>query len=206
MDSARPPIRGGAISVRAGEIIWIGPAAEAAQRFVADQVLRAPGRIAMPGLIDTHFHTAQQLLRGKIIELARRRQLRLPIWRNYLIPFESVLTEEDVLLSGQVAYANALRGGTTFFADAGGPHPDQMARAAEAVVIRGLVALSTMDMGDGLPASAKLSPRAAIEANARLINDWPVEPYRRRVAASLALRQLLVCSPRLWESIRDIAN
>jgi len=92
MDAARPLVRDGAIAIRAGRIGWVGTASEAGQRVAADRTMDAAGQIALPGLIDTHFHTGQQLLRGKIIELARRRQLRLPIWRNYLIPFEAVLS------------------------------------------------------------------------------------------------------------------
>jgi 5-methylthioadenosine/S-adenosylhomocysteine deaminase len=206
MDSARPLVRDGAIAVRDGQISWIGSAREAGQRVAAGRTLDAAGRIALPGLIDTHFHTGQQLLRGKIIELARRRQLKLPIWRNYLIPFESVLTEEDVYLSGQLAYANALRVGTTCLAEAGGPHPDQMGRAALETGIRALVALSTMDTGEGLPASVRVSTGDAIEANIALVKRWGTDAAsERRVGAWLALRQLLVCSRELWESVRDAA-
>jgi 5-methylthioadenosine/S-adenosylhomocysteine deaminase len=205
MDSARPVLRDGAIAVRGGQIAWIGPDTEARQRFTATRILDARGRIALPGLIDTHFHTAQQLLRGKIIEMARRRQLRLPIWRNYLIPFESLLTEQDVYLSAQLGYANALRVGTTCFAEAGGPHPDQMGRAALDVGIRGLVALSTMDTGDGLPPSMRFSTHDAIERNLALVKEWGSSAVERRVGAWLALRQLLVCSRELWDAFRDIA-
>ncbi|HTW02396.1 MAG TPA: amidohydrolase [Streptosporangiaceae bacterium] len=205
MDAARPLVRDGAIAVRAGEISWIGPAGEA-RRVEAARTLDGSGQIALPGLIDTHFHTGQQLLRGKIIELAKRRQLRLPIWRNYLIPFESVLTEEDLYLSAQLAYANALRVGTTCFAEAGGPHPDQMARAALDTGIRGLVALSTMDTGDGLPSSMRFSTREAIDRNVALVKAWGTSATRSRVGAWLALRQLLVCSRDLWEAFRDAAG
>jgi 5-methylthioadenosine/S-adenosylhomocysteine deaminase len=206
MDPARPLVRDGAIAIRAGRIGWVGPASEARQRVAADRTLDASGQIALPGLIDTHFHTGQQLLRGKIIELAKRRQLRLPIWRNYLIPFESALTEEDVYLSGQLAYANALRVGTTCFAEAGGPHPDQMARAALDTGIRGLVALSTMDTGDGLPPSMRFSTRDAVDRNVALVEAWGTSATDGRVGAWLALRQLLVCSRELWESLRDAAD
>lgn len=211
MDPARRVIRGGALAVHGGKISWIGPAAGARQRFSATRTIDAAGRIALPGLIDTHFHTGQQLLRGKIIELARRRQLKLPIWRNYLIPFESVLSEQDVYLSGLVGYVNALRVGTTCFAEAGGPHPDQMGRAAMDVGIRGLVAQSTMDAGDGLPASMKFTTQDAIQRNEQLIKNWGVSATEGRVGAGrvgawLALRQLLVCSPELWESFRDLAD
>ena len=206
MDSARPLVRDGAIAVRAGQIAWVGTASEARQRVTADRTLDASGQIALPGLIDTHFHTGQQLLRGKIIELAKRRQLRLPIWRNYLIPFESVLSEEDVYLSGRLAYANALRVGTTCFAEAGGPHPSQMARAALDTGIRGLVALSTMDTGEGLPASMRFSTRDAIDRNVALVKEWGPSATDSRVGAWLALRQLLVCTRELWESLRDAAD
>jgi 5-methylthioadenosine/S-adenosylhomocysteine deaminase len=206
MDAERKVIGGGAIAVREGKITWVGTAAEAQHRFDADRNVQAAGRIVLPGLVDTHFHTGQQLLRGKITELARRRQLKLPIWRNYLIPFESVLTEEDMYLSAQIAYANLLRVGTTCFTDAGGPHPDEMARAAMDLGIRGLVAQSTMDVGDGLPASMKFSTKEAIDRNVSLIKKWGVSAVERRVGAWLSLRQLLVCSRELWEAFRDLSD
>jgi 5-methylthioadenosine/S-adenosylhomocysteine deaminase len=137
--------------------------------------------------------------------MAGRRRLRLPIWRNYLIPFEALLTEEDVYLSARLAYANALRVGTTCFAEAGGPHPDQMGRAAMDTGIRGLVALSTMDTGDGLPPGMRFSTATAIDRNLALIKEWGSSAVERRVGAWLALRQLLVCSRELWDSFRDIA-
>jgi 5-methylthioadenosine/S-adenosylhomocysteine deaminase len=206
MDRDQRVIPDGAVAVSGSRIAWIGPAAEARRLYSATRIIEASGRIALPGLVDTHFHTAQQLLRGKIIELGRRRQLRLPIWRNYLIPFEAILAEDDVYLSGQVGYANALRVGTTCFAEAGGPHPDQMARAAVEIGIRGLVAQSTADMGDELPASMKFTTREAIERNVRLVESWGASAVERRVGAWLALRQLLVCSEELWETFRDLAH
>jgi 5-methylthioadenosine/S-adenosylhomocysteine deaminase len=206
MDTDHRVIRDGALAARDGRITWIGTASEGRQRFEASRTLDAGERIVLPGLVDTHFHTGQQLLRGKITELGRRRQLKLPIWRNYLIPFESVLTEEDMYLSGQIAYANMLRVGTTCFAEAGGPHPDEMARAALDLGIRGLVAQSTMDVGDGLPASMKFTTQGAIDRNVALIKAWGVSATEQRVGAWLALRQLLVCSRELWEAFRDLSD
>lgn len=207
MNMDRSVISRGVVAINGGRIKWIGPENEAAGRFSPRETLNASGRIALPGLIDTHFHTGQQLLRGKLIQLSRRRQLRIPIWRNYLIPFESILTPDDVYLSGIVAYTNMLRVGTTCFAEAGGPHPDEMGRAAEEVGIRGILALSTLDMGDDVPSSMQLSTRQAIDQNAALVRRWhrPDDPDRR-VDAWLALRQLIVCTQELWETFRDLAN
>jgi len=207
MDTLRSVISRGAVAIDQGRIRWIGPEQDGADRFFPRETLNASGRIGLPGLIDTHFHTGQQLLRGKLIQLSRRRQLRIPIWRNYLIPFESILTPDDVYLSGLVAYSNMLRVGTTCFAEGGGPHPDEMGRAAEEVGIRGILALSTLDMGDDIPASMRLTTRQAIDQNVALVRRWhrPEEPDRL-VDAWLALRQLIVCSQELWETFRDLAT
>ena len=207
MGADRRVVRDGALAVSEGKIAWVGPASEA-KGPVPGRAGRceASGRIVLPGLVDTHFHTGQQLLGARSPSSPRKRQLKLPIWRNYLIPFESVLTEEDMYLSSQIAYANLLRVGTTCFTDAGGPHPDQMARAALELGIRALVAQSTMDMGEGLPASMRFSTKEAIERNVALIKTWGVSATERRVGAWLSLRQLLVCSRELWETFADLAD
>lgn len=207
MDPQRSVMTRGTIAVTAGRIAWIGSEAEAAGRFSARDRIDASGRIALPGLIDTHFHTGQQLLRGKLIQMSRTRQLRIPIWRNYLIPFESILAPEDVYLSGMVAYANMIRVGTTCFAEAGGPHPDEMGRAAEEVGIRGILALSTLDSGDDIPPGMRMTTQQAIDRNVALVKRWHRPANQNaRIDAWLALRQLIVCTPTLWEAFRDLSG
>ena len=81
-----------------------------------------------------------------------------------------------------------------------------MARAAQELGIRGLVAQSTMDFGDGLPASMKFTTREAIDRNVALLKTWGSSATDQRVGAWLSLRQLLVCSRELWESFRDLSD
>jgi 5-methylthioadenosine/S-adenosylhomocysteine deaminase len=203
MDPDGTVVPSGALGIDQGVIVWIGADADAAT-IPAEQVIDGHGAILMPGLFDTHFHTGQQLLRGKLVELAATRHLKLPIWKNYLIPFESVLTEDDVYWSAKLAYANMLRAGTTCFADAGGPHPDQMARAALETGIRGVVAQSTVDMGDGMPARAKMTTQRAIDTNIELVKRWAAEG-EGRVSAWLSLRQIIVCTPELWHTFAEVS-
>jgi 5-methylthioadenosine/S-adenosylhomocysteine deaminase len=206
LDDAGTVLRDGAVAIAGGRITWIGPAS-AAGRFTAETVLDGAGRIAMPGLIDAHVHTAQQLLRGKLSELGRRMPLKIPVWKNYYIPFEGTLTEEDVHLSGLVAYTNMLRVGTTCFAEAGGPHPDAMGRAALEVGIRGFVALSTVDQNDGIgaavPAAMLMTSEQAYQRNVELVQRWSEQD---RVKAWLALRQIIVCSPGLIQAMAAAAR
>ena len=204
MDDAGTVLDDGAIAIADGAIAWVGAASEARGRFQAATTLDGKGRIALPGLIDGHVHTGQQLLRGKLAQLARRRPLKIPIWKNYYIPFEGMLDPEDVYLSGMVAYTNMLQVGTTCFAEAGGPHPDEMARAAVDVGLRGFVALSTVDQSRGtgaaVPGSMLMTTQQALERNIGLVKRWR---DHERVQAWLALRQIIVCSPEL---IRDMAQ
>lgn len=202
-DAANRVLSDGAIAIDKGRIVWIGSSAEAA-RFTAATNLDGGGKLALPGLIDAHFHTGQQLLRGKLQALARIKPLKLPVWKNYLIPWESCLDPEDVYLSGLVAYTNMIQLGTTCFAEAGGPHPDEMGRAALDVGIRGFVSLSTVNQSENIgaqvPANMLMTHDQALERNVDLVKRWK---DKDRVQAWLSLRQVIVCSPEL---IRDIAG
>ena len=175
-------------------IVWLGKSSEAASRFHAQNTLRAEGMIAMPGLVDCHVHTAQQFLRGKLASLGNMGNLKEPIWKRYLIPFESGLEPEDVYCSGLAAYASMISCGTTCFLEAGGPFPDEMGRAAEEIGIRGRIAMSTMDLDESLPKGFRFSTDEALQRSETLVKRWEKHP---RVNAWLALRQIIVNSEKL---------
>lgn len=59
-----------------------------AGRQINDEQINGAGMLFMPGLIDSHMHTGQQLLRGRVLD-------ELPmIWTRIMLPFESTLTEK----------------------------------------------------------------------------------------------------------------
>ena len=193
----------GAIAIEGNSIAWLGTRAEAAVRYRAATTIDGSGLIAMPGLIDCHFHTAQQFLRGKLFQLARTRKLRMPPWKNYYVPFEGTLTEDDVYYSGLSAYIAMISVGTTCFLESGGPHADAMGRAADAVGIRGVIALSTMDSDDTLPASMRTTTEQALKANEALVQRWRNHP---RVKAWLAVRQIIVATEGLQRDMAALAK
>ena len=202
-DDRDTTIADGAIAVEGNSIAWVGPRAEAMQRYRAKETLAADGLIAMPGLIDCHFHTAQQFLRGKLFQLARTRKLRMPPWKNYYVPFEGTLTEEDVYYSGLSGYVAMISVGTTCFLESGGPHADAMGRAADEVGIRGTIALSTMDCDDTLPPSMRTTTDQALRANEALVQRWRNHP---RVQAWLAIRQIIVATEALQTEMAALAK
>jgi 5-methylthioadenosine/S-adenosylhomocysteine deaminase len=192
----------GAIAVRGNRIVWLGATSDAQRRFRAATTLDARGQVAMPGLTDCHFHTAQQFLRGKLVQLSRRQRLKMPPWRNYYLPFEAMLTPEDVRQSGLCAYMAMISVGTTCFLEAGGPHPDAMGEAADAIGIRGVVSHSTIDADDSVPASMRMTAATALRRTDALVRRWARHP---RVKAWPALRQIMVCSERLQREMTALA-
>jgi 5-methylthioadenosine/S-adenosylhomocysteine deaminase len=202
-DDAGTVVRDGAIAIADGAIAWVGKASEATQLFLAKDTLSANGMIAMPGLVDCHVHTAQQFLRGKLASLGYKGSLREPMWKRYLIPFESGLEPEDVYCSGLGAYSSMISCGTTCFLEAGGPCPDEMGRAADEIGIRGRIAMSTMDVDDTLPAGFRLSTEEALQRSEALVKRWEKHP---RVNAWLALRQIIVNSEKLRTEMDALAR
>lgn len=201
-DNRDTVIRDGAIAVQGKAIAWIGPAAEARTRYVGKETINASGLIAMPGMTDTHYHTAQQFLRG-VHRTSRRKG---PTWKKTLIPFESGLSPEDVYASGLVGYTSMISAGTTCFLEAGGPHPDMMGKAADEVGIRGRIALNTCDQdgpGGPLMRSHLMTTSQALKENEALVKRWKANP---RVNAWLSLRQILVNTEELRIGMAHLAE
>jgi len=98
IDGKNRVIANGAVAIKGNKIVWIGKASAARKEIKAISTIDGSGQIAMPGLIDGHVHTAQTLLRGKIAEIDRRRPVKIPVWWNYYVPFEGMLTDDDVYL------------------------------------------------------------------------------------------------------------
>ena len=85
----------------------IGSADEFADS-VATETLDGKGKLVMPGLIDGHTHTCQQLLRGRVAD-------EYPmVWTRFLVPFESNLLPEDSYVSGQLACLEMIKNGCCF--------------------------------------------------------------------------------------------
>jgi 5-methylthioadenosine/S-adenosylhomocysteine deaminase len=191
----------GTLVVDGSRIIALDSAGVLANRYRAHKEIDASGKLVLPGLIDAHYHTCQQMLRGTLASIWREEQVRFPVWKNYLVPFESLLSEEDVYLSGLMAYTNMIRVGTTCVSEHGGRHPDQMARAMQDVGIRGLLAESTIDVPDaGFPANMVRTTDDALARNVELVRRWNGQ-RPETIRGCFSLRQVIACTPVLFREI-----
>lgn len=102
-----------AVLIRDGRFEAVGPLASLRPLHPELKPLELPGRLLMPGLIDTHHHLTQAY--GKALAFGEPSEIFKRIW----VPLEQHLTQEDLYLSAKLAALEALRGGFTTVCDAG---------------------------------------------------------------------------------------
>jgi len=113
MDTARQVIEKGAVAVKAGRIVEVGPAGEVDRRYAARETIDATGRLVVPGLINGHTHIPMTLFRGLADDLDLQDWLT-----KYIFPAEAKnVTEEFVRAGTRLGLAEMIRGGTTTYCD-----------------------------------------------------------------------------------------
>lgn len=153
------------------------------------QEIDGRGKLFMPGLVDGHLHSCQQLLRGRILD-------QLPmIWTRIMLPFESTLTQEAVRAEADLCCLELIKSGTTAFADAGGRYMEEVAQAVIGSGLRAALTCSTIDSGDS-PATMKFTADQCMEHSDSLYDDYH-GGGDGRVSIFYSLRSMLSCSEEL---------
>lgn len=142
---------------------------------LARTVIDAQGMLAIPGLINTHAHTAMALFRGIVEDVSPADWFNQYIW-----PMEANLTAEDVYWGALLGLAEMIESGITAVAD----HyfaMDAIARAVEQAGVRGNLAWTVfggMEATEALQRTVTFVERWNGAAGGR-ITTWlgPHSPY-----------------------------
>lgn len=136
---------GGSVLIEDDKIKAVG---KISPRMVAAdaEIMDLQGKYVLPGFVNTHVHTSQQISRGVGDDVDFITWLHRRMW-----PFESNMTEEDSYISTLATCLEMIKTGVTSFAEPGGQFVSGMCRAVAKSGIRGKLAKSVMDCGEGLP-------------------------------------------------------
>ena len=168
MDSNRSVYVDGSILIENDKIIEIGKYDDFQSLINPDVIVEdAKDNWILPGLINTHVHTSQQLARGIADDVDLLVWLRDRIW-----PYESNLSEEDSYVSSLLCGVEQIRSGVTCFVEAGGQHVNGMGRAVKELGIRAALVKSTMDTGIGLPKAWQNNAQEEIDAQIKNFEKW----------------------------------
>ncbi|EYU37407.1 hypothetical protein ABFS82_11G075800 [Erythranthe guttata] len=203
MDSQCRVFRNGAVAIQGDTIIAVGQSQDIISHFssLSPQLFNLHGNFLLPGLINTHVHTSQQLARGIADDVDLLTWLHGRIW-----PYESNMTEEDSYLSTLLCGIELIHSGVTCFAEAGGQHVSGMARAVELLGIRACLTQSVMDSGEGLPESwAERTAHECIQSQKDLHKKHH-NTADGRIRIWFGLRQIMNSTDRLLVETRDAAK
>ncbi len=153
----------GAVAVRGGRIVEVGPTDQLARKYAARTSIDARGRVVMPGLINGHTHVPMTLFRGIADDLDLNEWLT-----KYIFPAEGKnVTEEFVRVGTRLGLAEMIRGGTTtycdmyYFEDA---IADETARAG----MRGVLGETVIDF----PVADNKTHEAAMAYTEKFVARW----------------------------------
>ena len=139
VDDRRRVIDPGAVAISGDRIVAVGTADEMAG-YQAARVIDASGKAVLPGLIDTHQHLFQYLLRG----LGEGLEL-WPWLSDFMWPVTTAISTAEARIGAQIGAVEAARSGVTTVLDNHYAPTDfestmAVADAIEEVGIRGAVA------------------------------------------------------------------
>ncbi len=156
MNPTRAIITGGAIAIKDNRIAAIGKTDALLRQYSGDQVIDVKGKLIIPGLIDTHVHLAQALIRGCADDMALIQWLCERVW-----VLQGNFTHDDGYVSARLCIAEMLKSGTTTFLESMLAHRygfDGIARAVDESGIRACLAGIVMDIGTYATQSSSMHP------------------------------------------------
>jgi cytosine/adenosine deaminase-related metal-dependent hydrolase len=156
MNANRDIITDGAIAINGNRIVAVGKAKDLLAQYAEDEVVDVHGKLIIPGLIDTHVHVAQALIRGCADDMALIQWLCERVW-----VLQGNFTEDDGYVSARLCIAEMLKSGTTTFLESMLAHRygfNGIARAVEESGIRACLAGIVMDIGTYATQDSSMHP------------------------------------------------
>jgi 5-methylthioadenosine/S-adenosylhomocysteine deaminase len=131
MNAAKDIYEDGAVVVKDGRIVAVGPAAGAV-RYVAAKTIDAGGDIVMPGMVNAHTHVSMTVFRGLGDDVPDR-------LTRFIFPLEHKWVDRDVVYWGALhGMVEMVQGGVTTMADMY-YFEDEVGRAMRNIGMRGIL-------------------------------------------------------------------
>jgi cytosine/adenosine deaminase-related metal-dependent hydrolase len=113
MNASRHIIADGAILVKENRIVDIGKTKILKDKYPEEEILDLGGKLVIPGLVDTHVHLAQALLRGCADDKELINWLCERVW-----VLQGCFEGDDGYVAARLCIAEMLKSGTTTFLEA----------------------------------------------------------------------------------------
>jgi 5-methylthioadenosine/S-adenosylhomocysteine deaminase len=207
MDGERRVFDPGFVAIKDGRITGVGVAGGPGAPVSATRTVDATGMYVFPGLVNTHTHLFQTLLKG----LGDDRVL-VDWFRCMTGPSAAALTEEDCYIASLCGAIEALRSGTTCIKDFMYAHPrpgltDAVARGLRESGIRAVLARGFCDTGEdaGVP-QALVEPLDKVLADCERVAGRYHGSAEGRISIRFAPCMIWSATPESLREIRSLAG
>ncbi len=212
MDTERRIFKNGAILIEDGVIRAVGRREEVESQIPAGvtvEKLDMSGKMIIPGLIDTHVHLAQAMIRGCADDMALIPWLLDRVW-----PLQGNYNAKDGQASAALCIAEMLKSGTTSFIEAlfaGRYGFEGVAALIEQSGIRACIGKIVMDVGTYAESQRAMHP-GMIEDRATTVRDTLryYDEYNNSANGRLKVwfgpRTPGGCTPELYREISALAK
>jgi cytosine/adenosine deaminase-related metal-dependent hydrolase len=205
----RRVIRDGAILVQKDKVAQVGKASEVKVSPKAECEIDAKGMVVLPGLVDTHVHLAQALLRGCADDASLIDWLQKFVW-----PLQGNFEAEDGKASAELCMLEMIKSGTTTFLESllhSRYGFDGIAESVQRSGMRGLLSKTVMGLA-GYGTEESIMHPGMIEDAETCLRE--VEAYFKRwngaadgrVRVWYGVRSLGGCTPELYKQIAGSAE
>jgi 5-methylthioadenosine/S-adenosylhomocysteine deaminase len=194
VDAHDTVIADGAVAIRDGAIVEVGPRSKLERRFRARRSIDARGRLVLPGLVNAHTHAAMTLLRGV------RDDVELMTWlEKYMFPLERrFVNREFVRWGARLACWEMIASGTTTFAD-GYFFEEEVARAADEAGLRAVPGQGIFDV----PTPDSQTAADGLARAEKFLSDWSGHP---RITPSLCPHSCYTVEPETFRKTIKLAE
>ncbi len=190
---------GMSLAVSAGRIAAIAPAAELDRRYRAHETLDGSGKLAIPGLIDAHTHTVQQLLRGGVVDE------RPMIWARILLPYEDRLRPDTIYHAALLSCLEMIKAGITTFVDNGSRDMVPVIQATQEAGMRAVISRMTRDYGQEVLPSMKETTAQALARSEALYKEYHGSA-QGRVRVAFSVTNPMASTPELLDGVAELSR
>ncbi|MDO4568099.1 MAG: amidohydrolase [Clostridia bacterium] len=192
MCDERPVLYDAFVAVKGGRIVAVDCEGELPE---AKRRIDCHGGVLMPGLINTHAHTAMTIMRGYADDYELHNWLTQKVF-----PVEARLDERAVLAGARLGFAEMMRNGTTSVSDMYFFQP-AVAQAALECGMRASLSNAIIALADDYDLQ---KDRAMLETY-ELVREWH-GAGDDLIRADVAIHAEYTSPPSVWHSVVDIAK
>lgn len=209
LDRNRRVIKDGAVLIQDDRIEYVGEAGTLRRPPGVEFDIDASGMIVLPGLIDTHIHLAQALIRGCADDTSLIDWLRKYVW-----PLQGNFDTDDGKASAELCMLEMIKSGTTTFLESllhSRYGFDGIAQSLQSAGMRGILSKTVMGLpGYGNEASIMHpgmieDPQTCLREVDSYFKRWN-DQANGRIKVWYGARSLGGCTPELYKQIAEGAN